>query len=95
MTTATFTQPAERHSNRRLVPAISLAVGIGAAALSIVAITTDDVADVTEVPAVVRPAVDQSPTALPQSGGIAPAPSSLADDPETCRFPRLGSVDRC
>lgn len=96
MTTATFTQPAERRPSRWLVPGISLAVGIGAAALSVVAIITDDVADVAELPAVVQPdvVVDQSPTVQRQSDTVL-APSSPIDDPDTCRFPRPGPADRC
>jgi hypothetical protein len=66
--------------------------------LSIVAITTDDVADVAELPAVVQPDVvaDRSPATQGQSGGVAaPVASPVADDPETCSYPLLGSVDRC
>jgi hypothetical protein len=92
MTTATYTQPSHRQPSRWFLPFAGLAFGVAGVATSVVAIATDDVAEISERAVVVEaPAATDSPSVAT----IVPVAVSLTDNPETCSFPRVGTIDRC
>jgi hypothetical protein len=93
MTTASYTQPTHNQPSRWFLPVAGIALGVAGVAMSVVAIATDDVAEISERAVVVEAPVATDVPSV--AAGVPVAPRSLADDPATCDFPRLGTIDRC
>jgi hypothetical protein len=93
MSTASYTQPTHHQPSRWFLPVAGLALGVAALAMSVVAIATDDVTEISERTVVVEVPVAAGVPAVAVEPPV--APRSRTADPETCGFPRIGAIDRC